>query len=181
VTAAVPAFASRRSLNLVALIAHYDARLEPGDIRFVTARRPANAFAPGAFIVAGFGRLTGFPQVDASTDTLIVVEELFADETRHILKTRSDLLDLFCHCSRVSPGGNLKVTTAVIMAPPFNNDFTIYAFSVNVRSVRVKGCPSDYVGSTSGVPPTVPTYRVAQLGSLGPTTDPSRCGWRATL
>jgi hypothetical protein len=58
-TAAVRAFASRRSLNLVALIVHYDAR------------------------------------VDTSSDAFIVVEELFADESRHILKTRRDLLDLF--------------------------------------------------------------------------------------
>src|SRR5215469_10492328 len=92
----------------MALIVHYDARLEPGDIGFVTARRPANAFAPGAFIGAGFRRLTGFPQVDASTDALIVVEELVADETRHILKTRSDLLDLFLPLLASEPGRQLE-------------------------------------------------------------------------
>jgi hypothetical protein len=45
-------------------------------------------------------------------------------------------------------------SSAIIMVPPVNNAFTIYAFSINVRCGQGQGCPSDYVGSTSGVPPT---------------------------
>jgi hypothetical protein len=70
-----------------------------------------------------------------------VVEELFADETRHILKTRSDCLICSCHSSRVSPGGNLKATTAIIMVPPVNNDFTIYAFSDQCPVGQGQGLP----------------------------------------
>ena len=103
----------------MAFVVHDDARLEPGNLGLIAAGGLAHVFAPRAFVVKGFGRLAGLPQVDAAANTVVVVKELLADQTRHVLESDAETCLLCsCHCSRVSHGGNLKVTTAVIIANP---------------------------------------------------------------
>ena len=59
----------------MAFVVHDDARLEPGNLGLIAAGGLAHVFAPRAFVVTGFGRLAGLPQVDAAANTVVVVKE----------------------------------------------------------------------------------------------------------
>jgi hypothetical protein len=83
-----------RGLNLVGHIVDHDWGLKPSDLRLVAIRGVTHVVPPRP-AVARFGRLARFPQIDAASDTfLLVVKELLTDQAGHGLKTHRSLTKL---------------------------------------------------------------------------------------
>ena len=139
----------------MALVIYDDACLEPSYLRLIASGGLAHAFAPRAFEITILGRLTCLPQVDTAADTLVVIQELFADQAGYILKTRRSLFDVLLPISRgIFRAAVFYVTTAVIMA-------------ISPFSLMAICAPRDTAaGPQDTTPPYLPCHEIRHCGSL---------------